>query len=461
MRRMLVILLALVLLLGVAQAETLPTLTVGAKGAQVRQLQQRLNDLGFLESVVDGAYGKQTAAAVRRAQQWLKEQGHTLDADGVAGPATLTLLYDDKVISPRLDLTTGARGARVTKLQNRLYDLNFLEGQADGRFGPQTEQALRALQKLMAQHQLPGVTETGIYDEPTRLALDGDLSALGIEAPEFFDDAAPEKLAAQYVNARSAIVMDVKTGEALFEKEPDQRMYPASTTKVMTLLLAVEMGGDLDRMVTVPRAAGDVPNDSSLVPVVPGEEMPLRALLYGLMIRSGNDAANAVADLLSGSVDAFVARMNEKAKELGMDGTHFVNPHGYHDDAHYTTARDMAVLCRYALANNAVREIATAVTYTMPATAMRPALPITTTAEILQPTTKHYYPGAWGIKSGFTNNAGFCYTGAAQKDGRTLVAVALKCRNRGQCWDDMKRLFNFGFIPQPEPAAVGNAPGIF
>lgn len=461
MRRVLVILLALCLITGIARAETLSTLSIGAKGAQVRQLQQRLNELGFLEGKADGSYGQQTAAGVRRAQQWLQGQGHTLIEDGVAGPATLALLYDDKAVSQRLDLAIGGRGARVTTLQNRLYDLNLLDEQADGRFGAKTEQALRALQRLMAQHRLPGVTETGVLDGPTRDALDGDLSGLGIEAPEFFDDAAPEKLTPPYINARSAIVLDAQSGQTLFEKDPDARMYPASTTKVMTLLLAVEIGGDLDRLVTIPRAAGDVPGDSSLVPVIPGEEMPLRALLYGLMIRSGNDAANAVANLLSGSEEAFVAEMNEKARQLGMDGTHFVNAHGYHDAAHYTTARDMALLCRYALFNDVVREIATAVTYTMPATAMRPELVINGTAEILKPAAKHYYQGAWGIKSGFTNNAGFCYTGAAQKDGRTLIAVALKCRSRDQCWDDMKRLFNHGFAANGEQPAVGKAARFF
>ncbi len=460
MRRVLILLLALCLTV-TAAAESHPTLTVGSKGSQVKQLQQRLSDLGFLEGNADGAYGKQTAAAVRRAQQWLQGQGHSLTDDGVAGPATLALLYDDKAVSPRLDLATGARGARVTQLQNRLYDLNFLDEPGDGRFGPKTETALRALQKLMAQHRLPGVTETGIYDEPTREAVKGDLSPLGIQAPEFFDDTAPETLGPEYLSARSAIVLDAATGDTLFEKEADARMYPASTTKVMTLLVAVETGGDLNRLVTVPRAAGDVPNDSSLVPVVPGEEMPLRALLYGLMIRSGNDAANAVAHILAGSVDAFVDKMNEKARQLGMDGTRFVNAHGYHDEGHYTTARDMALLCRYALSNDTVREIATAVTYTMPATSVRQALVINATAELLLPATPFYYPGAWGIKSGFTNNAGFCYTGAAQKDGRTLIAVALKCRTRDQCWDDMKRMFNFGFHAEEQEAApaLGRASG--
>ncbi len=444
MRRVLILLLVLCLM-GTAGAENHPTLTIGSKGAQVRQLQQRLSDLGVLDGAVDGAYGKQTAASVRTAQQWLIKQGHELAADGAAGPVTLQLLYDDEVMAELLAFRSGDRGARVIQLQNRLYDLNFLAEPPDGSFGPNTEKALRALQQVLVAHGAAGVAENGICDLPTQRALQGDLSPMGIVAPEFFDETQPLALTGEYLIARSALLVDAHTSQVLFEKQADQRMYPASTTKVMTLLVAVEQGGDLDRMVKVPRSAGDVPNDSSLVPVIPGEEMPLRALLHGLMIRSGNDAANAIAEILAGSVEGFVKKMNDKAQQLGMADTHYMNPHGYHDKEHYTTARDMATLCRAALQNPVVNEIAAATTYTLPATDMRPELIITSTAELLLPDTPHYYEGAYGIKSGFTRAAGFCYTGAAQKDGRTLIAIALNCRTRDQCWADMKHLFNFGF----------------
>ena len=429
--------------MGTAGAENHPTLTVGIKGAQVRTLQQRLSDLGVLECDVDGAYGKQTAASVRTAQQWLIKQGHELAADGAAGPVTLQLLYDDEVMAELLAFRSGDRGARVIQLQNRLYDLNFLAEPPDGRFGPNTEKALRALQQVLVAHGAAGVAENGICDLPTQRALQGDLSSMGIVAPEFFDETQPLALTGEYLIARSALLVDAHTGQVLFEKQADQRMYPASTTKVMTLLVAVEQGGDLDRMVKVPRSAGDVPNDSSLVPVIPGE-MPLRAAAVWADDPSAMTRQRHCRDC-TGSVEGFVKKMNDKAQQLGMADTHYMNPHGYHDKEHYTTARDMATLCRAALQNPVVNEIAAATTYTLPATDMRPELIITSTTELLLPDTPHYYEGAYGIKSGFTRAAGFCYTGAAQKDGRTLIAIALNCRTRDQCWADMKHLFNFGF----------------
>jgi D-alanyl-D-alanine carboxypeptidase len=212
----------------------------------------------------------------------------------------------------------------------------------------------------------------------------------------------------------------------------------------MTLLIALEKG-DLDRSVTVPQAASEVPKDSSLVPVYPGEKMTLRDLLYGLMIRSGNDAANAIAVHVSGSVDKFVAEMNRKAQQLGLKDTHFTNPHGYHHKEHYTTARDLATLTRYAMANNAFMSIAASLTHTLPPTSKREALVINSNTELVQLGDPHYYPGAYGIKSGYHRAAGFCYVGAAQKEQKQLLAVVLDCRTRSMAWDDMKRLFNYGF----------------
>ena len=157
--------------------------------------------------------------------------------------------------------------------------------------------------------------------------LMSDLSVYGFEAPIYFDESAPLALSEDDLYAKACIVMEATTGNVLFAHEADTQLYPASTTKIMTLLLALERGG-LDQEITIPACAADVPKDSSLVPVYEGEQMPFLDLLYGLIIRSGNDAANAVAELCAGSVDAFVARMNARAYELGMTGTHFVNPHG-------------------------------------------------------------------------------------------------------------------------------------
>ncbi|MGI6695639.1 MAG: peptidoglycan-binding protein [Christensenellales bacterium] len=430
--------------LGAQSQPAYPTLGQGARGEEVIQLQERLALLGFLRGNTDGIYGQQTADAVQAAQQYLKKEGHSLAADGVAGPQTLALLYDDLAVGSLLDAKMGDSGSKVTVLQTRLYDLNLLSDRPDGAFGPRTEEALKKLQAILVAGGVSGVEINGVADKATRDALAGDMASLGIVAPAFFDDSNPQGLEPAYLYARSAILLDTHSGQTLFEKDADTRRYPASTTKIMTLLVALEKG-DLDRAVTLPQATGDVPKDSSLVPVYPGEKMTLRDLLYGLMIRSGNDAANAIAVIVLGSVPRFVEEMNRKARQLGMKDTHFANPHGYHHKEHYTTARDLATLTRHAMSNNAFLPIAASLAYTLPPTSRREALEITTNTELLMPETPHYYPGAYGIKSGFTRAAGFCYVGAAGKEGRQLLAVVLDCRTRGMAWDDMKRLFNYGF----------------
>ena len=226
-------------------------------------------------------------------------------------------------------------------------------------------------------------------------------------------------------------------------------MYPASTTKIMTLLLALEKLPP-ERLVKVPQEAAEVPKDSSLTPVMPGEEMPALDLFYGLMLRSGNDAANALAVLSSGSVAAFVQEMNGRAAQLGMRDSHFMNPHGYHDREHYSSAADMALLARYALGRPGFLEIISRQEHVMQKTARRGATMIRVNTDLFQPASPFYYEGAFGVKSGYTRAAGFCYVGCAKREGRTLLAVVMNCRTRDQAWTDMGRLFNLGFAVKQE-----------
>lgn len=441
----LVLALLLACLPGGAQ-ETYTTLQVGATGAQVTKLQQRLIDAGFLSTAADGKYGEGTGKAVRALQQALKDRGHNLAVDGIAGAVTQQLLYDDTAMAPFLDFGTGATGPRVLRLQTRLIDLKFLSGAADGAFGQQTLQALTAFQEQLFKHQAAGIQVNGLADEATRTWLepDADLSAFAIIAPEFFDDSQPLTLSEHYLNAKSAILVDADSGRILFAKEMEARLYPASTTKMMTLLLAVERG-HLDEQVTLPEVTGEVPRDSSLVPVYAGEKMSMRDLLYGLMIRSGNDAANAIAQICAGSVDKFVQQMNARAAQLGMENTVFQNPHGYHHKEHVSTAKDLAILALYGMRNPDFAAIATALRHELPATTKRKALTLFNSNELLSPGNAHYYPDALGIKSGYTSAAGFCYVGAATREGRTLIAVIMGSRTRNRGWDDMARLFNYGF----------------
>ena len=270
-----------------------------------------------------------------------------------------------------------------------------------------------------------------------------DLSIYGIEAPIYFDDGRPAELKESHLYAAHACLIDAVSGEVLFEKAADEPASPASTTKIVTLLTALSLY-DPEKTVVIPDAAADVPKDSTLVPVFPGETMTMRDLLYAMIIRSGNDAANAVAVLCSGSTEAFAEQMNRTAEKLGMENSRFVNPHGYTAEGHYTTARDLVTAARYGLTLKPFREIVTCLKYTLPATEMRDALEISLKWEIFDPASEYYIPHAAGVKSGYTSSAGFCYVGAYQENGVTLIAAVMGGRGRNMAWTDLKRLFAYG-----------------
>lgn len=217
-----------------------------------------------------------------------------------------------------------------------------------------------------------------------------------------------------------------------FERNADQRVFPASTTKIMTTLVALE-NGNLDDSFTVGEEVLGTTikfsKYSSLMGIQPGETLTLRDLVYGLMLVSGNDAGEAIAKHVAGSADSFVALMNQKAQELGMTSTHFTNPHGVQNDEHYTTARDMAKLMAYALTIDEFVEIAATKTYTVPANSIRPTeLVLVNTDRLLNAVAGDpvltVYPYAIGGKTGDTDSAGKCLVAAAEKDGaRVIIAM--------------------------------------
>ena len=258
-----------------------------------------------------------------------------------------------------------------------------------------------------------------------------------------YDKKNPENLRPEDIEGEAAIVLDEQTGAVLFEKNADQKLYPASTTKVMTLLLALEYG-HLNDVVTIPKDVNKVPKDSSLVPLTPGEKMPFIDLLYGLMMHSGNDAAMAVGVIVAGSVDNFVYMMNQRARDLGCENTHFANPHGYHDETHYTTARDLAIITREAMKNATFREIVSAKSYTMSATDKRETLKLATTNAMFVKTSPYYYQYEVGVKTGYHSKAMHCFAGAATKGDVSLVSVTLKTSKNGK-WIDTARLMDYAF----------------
>ena len=387
--------------------------------------------------------GEKTTAAVLLAQTLLSDAGFGVSPDGIPDKRTAELIMKEENSDLLRTLIRGSWGTRVREAQRKLISLNLLRDTADGKYGANTENAVAAFEAWMADLLPERIESDGRLSAGEYALLMGDLSTYGLEAPIYFDDEHPEKLKGSYLYAKNACLINAVTGETLLEKAADEKAEPASTTKIMTLITALSMCNP-DEKITIPDAAADIPEDSTRVPVYPGETMAMRDLLYGMMIRSGNDAANAVAVLCSGSVKNFAKKMNRKAEELGMANSRFVNAHGYTAEGHYTTARDLVTAARYGLTLDLFREIVTCLRYTLPPTEKRDALAVNLKWEIFDPSSEYYIPHAAGVKSGYTSSAGFCYVGAYQENGVTLIAAVMGGRGRNMAWTDLKRLFAYG-----------------
>lgn len=434
-RRMLCMALAACLL-----CSALPVL---AEGTGVKALQERLIFLGYEIGTADGIIGKKTTAAIILAQTALQENGYDVQPSGSPDTMTVSLIMQEENTTLLRTLRSGSWGNRVREVQRRLTGLNLLQDSADGKYGANTENAVKAFEEMIAGQVPEKVKADGKLTPDEYDLLMGDLDAYGFEAPICFDDSHPEKLNGNYLYAKHACLINAVTGESLLEKDADTPAEPASTTKIMTLITALSLC-DPDKVITIPEEAMDIPADSTRVPVYPGEKMTMKDLLYGMMIRSGNDAANSVAVLCSGSVDAFAEEMNRKAKELRMTNSRFVNPHGYTAEGHYTSARDLVTAARYGLTQQLFREIVTCMYYTLPATEQRKDPLISLKWEIFDPGSEYYIPHAAGGKSGYTSTAGFCYVGAYQENGVTLIAAIMGGRGRNMAWTDLRRLFAYG-----------------
>ena len=264
-----------------------------------------------------------------------------------------------------------------------------------------------------------------------------------------YDAAFPENLEPDQLYAASAVLITADKGEVIFEKDPYTIRYPASTTKILTVLLGITMVDDLYQTVTVSDTAMDIPADSSTMGLHAGEEIRYIDVLYGTMLVSGNDGANVIAETVSGSIPAFVELMNETAAFFGCEHSHFVNAHGYHDDDHYTTAYDMALITQQAMKNELFRTIAGTVTYAIPRTNLQRARTLTTKSEYMlsgseEKPNKYYYPDATGVKTGSHSHSGYCFVGSASRDGVDLISVVYFTGRRAR-WADTIKLMNYGF----------------
>ncbi len=235
------------------------------------------------------------------------------------------------------------------------------------------------------------------------------------------------------LSAGSAVLLEAESSSLLTAKNADKRMAMASTTKIMTALVALE-NSDPEQVVSV--AADAVGVEGSSIYLFEGERITMLDLLYAMLLESANDAAAAIAIEVGGSIEGFSALMNDKADEMGLVDTHFVNPHGLYDDEHYTTARELALITAEALGNEIFRRIVSTKKHTLVA--------VDGNDRLLYNHNKMLtlYEGAIGVKTGYTKKSGRALVSAAERDGLTLIAVTL---NAPDDWNDHKKLLDLGF----------------
>ena len=263
---------------------------------------------------------------------------------------------------------------------------------------------------------------------------------LSVRADEYWPDGVKTQ-------SKSAIVMEVNTGTVLYEKKSHEKHYPASITKIMTTLLALE-NGNLSDMVTFSDDAINNTEGSGIARDY-GEQMTLEQCLYGVMLESANECAYAVAEHVGGTVENFVDMMNAKAKELGCTNTHFANPHGLQDENHYTTAHDMALIAQAAYQNETFRIIIGTKMYTIPPTNKHAEETVLRNHHDMLCTyhnanRKYLYPYCVGGKTGYTATANSTLVTYAEKDGMTLICVVMDTQSPNQFIDTVN-LFDYAF----------------
>lgn len=241
------------------------------------------------------------------------------------------------------------------------------------------------------------------------------------------------------------------TGKILYEKNAKEKRFPASTTKIMTAILALEHRSLTDTATVSYDAIFTVPSGYSHANLQLDEVLTMEQLLNVLLIPSANDAANVIAEDIAGSVESFASMMNTKAKEIGCENTNFVNPNGVHDENHYSTAYDLALIGRYAMKNDTFRKLVSTVRYTLPTTNKydKENRIFVNTNRLINEKSGQYYKYATGIKTGYTDAAGNCIVASAKRDDMELICVIMGAGNDLTTdinkFDDCISLFNYGF----------------
>lgn len=260
------------------------------------------------------------------------------------------------------------------------------------------------------------------------------------EPADITDTAAPA------ITANSAIVIDAKSGQILYGKNMHKRCYPASITKVMTCLVALEHVNLSDTMTFSDNAIWGIERDSNHISLDVGEHITVEQCLYGILLQSANEASLGIAEHVAGSVSAFADMMNQKAAELGCTDTHFVNPNGLHDDNHYTSAYDMAFITQAAIQNPIFRQIDETTYYQIPPTNLQEEpRDLWHQLKMLYPTSSYYYEPIEGGKTGYTDQAHNTLVTYASKNGMELICVMMDCHGAQNCYKDSATLYDYYF----------------
>lgn len=247
------------------------------------------------------------------------------------------------------------------------------------------------------------------------------------------------------ISAEAGILMDASTGQVLYQKNMDKKEFPASITKIMTILLGVESEKLKEKITMSRNAVFSIPRNSAHIALDEGEEIKLEDALYGAMLPSANEACNGIAEHLSGSISEFAKVMTQRAIASGAKNTNFANPNGLHDPNHYTTAYDMAMITREALQNEEFRKIFGTTSYQIPPTNKQSEIRYLWTTHKMLKETDFFYDKAIGGKTGYTSEALNTLVTVANDGNRELIVVLLRNQSGRNNYIDTKKLFEYGF----------------
>lgn len=280
------------------------------------------------------------------------------------------------------------------------------------------------------------------------IAMIMPISVFAVDGEDLATTTSVQDELASKVTAPIAVLMDGKTGKVLYDKEAYTRAYPASLTKMLTAIVVMEHCNLTDIVTYSDEALKGIEQGYVTASLIDGEQLTVEDLLNLLLIPSANEIGNMLALHVSGNIESFVELMNQKAQEIGCKDSHFMNTNGTHDENHYTTAYDMALIAREAMKHEELREIVSKIYYELGDTNKytgKTRIYETTNGLLLHGNPTSYYKYAKGIKTGYTTPAGSCLASYAIKDDMELYAVVLKCEGAGDRYSSIKNLYNYGF----------------